>query len=177
MASDAMLTASNPIIAQASAWIAVVMLLVQSLPAANCSCGDGSSPVGDKVAQAAASCCSKTATKSCCGGEAKSTCCSQAKRASCCNKDRQDRSVAGKTACRCGQTCSCGALPTPTQDPAAPVPHDDNRQDRLELATYSPQAVIAIVSTRPATTGLGYSDQLSPATALDRCIMLSRFTC
>lgn len=166
--------ASNPIIMQASAWIAIVMLLVQSLPAASCGCGDSISTVRNEVVQASTSCCSKTATASCCAKKTKSTCCSKDKRSSCCSKDR---SANGQTACSCGATCSCGAAPVPTQNPAVPVPQEDNRQQRRDVVTLSPLPAAAIVRSCSIKPRLGHFRQISPGTALDRCIELSRFTC
>jgi hypothetical protein len=166
--------ASNPIIAHASAWIAIAMLLAQSPPAASCGCDDSISTVRREVVQSSTTCCSKTEAASCCAKRTKSTCCSKDKRSSCCGKDH---SVIGQTSCCCGNTCNCAAEPVPTQNPAVPVPQEDNRQQRQEVVTLSPLAGAAIVCSCSITPRLGHFRQVSPGTALDRCIELSRFTC
>ncbi len=166
--------ASNPIITQVSAWVAIVMLLVQSLPAASCGCGDSLSTVRHEVVQSSTTCCSKTATASCCAKKTKPTCCSKDKRSSCCSKDR---SAIGQTSCCCGSTCSCAAAPVKTQNPAVPVPQEDNRQQRQDVVTLSPLGVVTIVCSCSNTSRLGHFRQVAPGTALDRCIELSRFTC
>lgn len=166
--------ASNPIISQASAWMAIVMLLVQSLPATSCGCGDSISTDHYQVAQSSTGCCSKSATTSCCAKKTKSTCCSKDKRSSCCSKDRSEN---GQTSCCCGDSCNCAAAPRSTQDPVVPAPQEDNRQERQELVTLSPLAVAPIVCFCPSAPRLGHFRQTAPGTALDHCIELSRFTC
>ena len=153
--------ASNPIIARASAWLAVAMLLVQTLPAASCDCSDSVS--GDR----------------CWGTQSTSTCCSRVNSSSCCGKSRDDRSAVGPTSGCCGGTCGCGTVPAPARNPAAPAQPEDSRQERLELVTMSPTGTIALVSTLPSASriGVGSAALFAPATALDRCIALSRFTC
>lgn len=173
-ARDAMSRASKPIIAQASAWIAIVMLLVQSLPVVSCGCGNGDAVDGHKVAQTANSCCSSTKPVSCCTKNAKSTCCSRDTRSSCCNRDH---SAVRATSTCCGQNCTCTMSRATGQDPVIPVPQKDNRQERLELVTWSALASISLVSACPTTLRLRHPGQFIRTTALDRCIELSRFTC
>jgi hypothetical protein len=165
--------ASNPIISQASAWMAIVMLLVQSLPATSCGCGDSGPTDRHLVAQSSTDCCSKSATTSCCAKKTKPTCCSKDKRSSCCGKDRSE---IGETSCCSSGSCTCAAAPVSTQDPAVPAPHEDNRQERQDLVTLSPLVVAVIVYSCPAAPRLGHFRHAAPGTALDRCIELSRFT-
>ena len=155
------------------------MLLVQTSPAASCGCGNSVSGDRCRATQSAPTCCLKKATKSCCVQEAKPNCCSWAKSSSCCSKSRDDHPMVGPTSCCDGRTCACGTLPAPARNPAVPIPQEHNGQERLELVTMSPTATIALVSTSPSAQrrGTDSSAQFAPATALDRCIVLSRFTC
>ena len=166
--------ASNPIISQASAWMAIVMLLVQSLPATSCGCRESISTDHHQVVLSSTGCCSKSATTSCCAKKTKTTCYSKDKRSSCCSKDRSEIE---QTSCCCGDSCNCEAAPRSTQDPAVPAPQEDNRQQLQELVTLSPFAVAVIVCSCRTAPRLGHFRQTAPGTALDRCIELSRFTC
>lgn len=150
--SDTMLTASNPIIAQASAWIAVVMLFVQSLPATCCGCSDSNSTDCHEVAQLVASCCSSVKPDSRCEKKAKSACC-------------------------CGRECSCTASSAPAQAPAGSTPPEDDRQERLECLKSSQQGICSKVALCSNMLLRHPGAPLITTTALDRCIELSRFTC
>lgn len=164
--------ASNPIIAQAFAWVAVVMLLVQSLPAASCGCG-GAATAGQPTL---IECCSKSRAKSCCGSKPKSTCCSQQQATTCCSGDSPERSSVADGTCCCGTACRCSAAPTPSDTPIAPS-QEDNRQERQEVVTLSSPSTMAIVAVLPQASRVASIVQLGCSTALDRCIELSRFTC
>lgn len=163
--------ASSPIIAQASAWIAVVMLLVQSLPAASCGCG-GAAAAGQV---ASIECCSKSIVKSCCVSKPKSTCCS--KKQTCCSGHSTERSSVADGTCCCGTACRCSAAPAPTDTPVAPSRQEDNRQDRHEVVALSSLSTMAIVTAIHPASRFAAIVRLRCSTALDRCIELSRFTC
>ena len=164
--------ASNPIIAQASAWIAVVMLLVQSLPAASCGCA-GAATVG----QAASLCCSKPVVKTCCVSKPKSTCCSEQHTKSCCSGSSTERSTVSDGKCCCGTACRCSAAQPPTDTPVGPSPQENNRQERHEVVTLSSPSAMAIVTAIHPSSQVAAIERLGCSTALDRCIELSRFTC
>ena len=172
--SKAMLPrASSPIIAQASAWIAVVMVLVQSLPAASCGCG-GAVAVGQAASN---KCCSKSVDKSCSVAKPKSTCCSQQQTKWCCSGRSTERSSVSVGKCCCGTACRCSAAPAPTDTPVAPSRQEDNRQERHEVVTLSSPSAMAIVTAIHPSSRVAAIERLGCSTALDRCIELSRFTC
>jgi hypothetical protein len=165
--------ASSPIIAQASAWIGVVMLLVQSLPAASCGCGGEAT-----ICQVASNeCCTKSGVKLCCVAKAKSTCCSRKQTKSCCSGTPPKRSSVPDSKCCCGTACRCSADPTPKDTPVAPGPREDNRQERHEVMTLSSASTMAMVTAIHPSTRNAAIERLGYSTALDRCIKLSRFTC
>ncbi len=169
-----LVAASNPIISRASAWLVIVMLLAQSLPAAGCGCGESSSTARLDVVPFSGAGCPQTAAASCCAKKTTSTCCSGIKRSSSSSKQR---SVIGPTACCCGNTCCCVTAPAEIQNPAVPLPHEDERQERQDVAAGTPLGFAEVVGCCLMAPRLGRFKRAAPDSALERCIKLSRFTC
>lgn len=170
--STAMLPrATNSVIGHVSAWIAAAMLIPPSLPAVSCGC-DRAAPLR---ASPPIECCCQRPAHSCCSSPSPTTCCSQQPPASCRGETSHVSSVGGGTDC-CGTACRCSS-PSATDTPIAPGPQEDHRQELRETVTTSlPSTSVPMIGISHAAP-VASCEHLGRASALDRCVELSRFTC
>ena len=163
----------NHVFMKAAVWLVAAMLFHSPAASARCACPGEAGSGG------------------CCASERQATsetpqgrgCCSrrtaQQRTRSCCDT-RRGRSESRATtelveACRCGTSCSCSRQSAPAP-PVFPPIHRDTLTDQLALmlADSSAQSVGGVELPRSATHR--HCGGTAPATSLQRCIDLSRFT-
>lgn len=184
-----LVAASNPIIARLTAWLAVVMLLGQSMPAASCGCSSDvnttSRCCSSMDGQAERSCCSSITKQVTDVATQDSSSCCQANRrhdststaSSCCGRKTDSSQLATGKSCCCGANCRCGMSESSTPSVPTPAPVEDTSSDRVELVEAAPGVNLMVETHASSLLREWPAGQLAPATALDRCIVLSRFTC
>lgn len=142
---------------QLLAWSAIVMLFVQPMSLAGSGCQCASS---DSQTVVAKNCCAaKVETNTCCANE-QTTCCT-AKESS---------------PCQCGDQCKCSVEAPGKSLPAVPI--NDSHSDQV-LALVLSLSVASLDAIIPdAEFGRQTSMAPRPAlTALQTCVLLSRFNC
>jgi hypothetical protein len=157
----------NKAISRLLIYLAILAGPIQGLPAATCGCG-GSNLFSN------ASC-------TCCGATTKSEggcCCSTRQQngpTSCCSKSKREKdTTCGRAAnCGCGANCQCGK--SRSIPPATPAigNHDAEQLVAEDLSTVT-TATVRIFPSVMTQVADGW-DSL-PATALERCTSLCRFT-
>lgn len=154
-----MLSLKNTI-RQAFVWVVVLMIPVQSLPAATCACGPSSS------------CCSESASgeSSCCSAEKQvgttDSCCSTTP---CCSTTENGSS----SGCQCGIHCQCGQDEQPS--PSTP-PVESNAAEKLANASLWTVSVTILYQPHVTQRRNDSSAAADSLAALDRCVSLCRFT-
>ena len=153
-------------------WLALTTLTFQCVAISACDCSrTGSSTCcsdGDGPQRAVTSGCGRSKQTSCRSVRTSSqpTCCFLNTGASCC----------GDTFCACGVTCECGNS-RPTNPPQIPTPVDRDTHDAIEFDLTAAAASFASAISDRANGMVISSASFHTCGALDRCILLSRFTC
>ncbi len=168
-------------------WLATIAMPLQSLPTAACGCttsgaqacevggalaGSGELSVGRCPCTGAEVChcgelspCRKSSSHSCCSEKSASP--------SCCHGCCCSRGNTGT--CPCGANCQCGNSDAPKAPPTPPTENNDSSErilaDILSVGSfagiYSPDATRQHLDIYPVAAALD---------ALDRCVVLCRFT-
>ena len=186
------------IAARAMVWLAAIVLPLQGVPTAACSCMTSATSANNReqppscggVSSASVSdtspapCCSQKSVSrcrcagatTCCCGEVSSSqqpsrsCCSGSTRSqSCCSSDD------GSSGCSCGDNCQCGQNDSPPQPTVPPL--ENNSPERI--VADSAAAASCEAAAHPSPTLRRHSDRCAganPPSALDRCVSLCRFT-
>ena len=161
-----MLAARLPLnFARTSAWLAVGMLLFP--PWANfarCNCSDGKADASPSQGASVRCCQTKSQPDSCCGTEQDASC----------------PSCSGSTAaCHCSPGCNCRCSRSDDPQPReSPRPVSSNLSEQIAWGLSVPVATAGCVPLGAYSHACPSQFQrLIPASALQRCIALSRFTC
>ena len=167
-------------------WLAAIAMPLQSSPAAACGCTNSDAPaceVGGALTGSAESSvgrCPCTGAEVCrCGEsspchESSRSCCSKQNAApSCCQDSCCSKGSSGS--CPCGANCQCGKSDAP-EAPRTPPTENNNSSERIVADILSVGLFAGIYS--PDTTGQHFniSTDAAALAALDRCVVLCRFT-
>ena len=150
--------------ARISAWLAVGVLLFPWANFAHCNCGPAHAST--TPSQSGASCCcqSTSRSKSCCSSQLDTSA------ASCCSSSKTSP---------CGPNCHCGCSRKDSpQPPQTPQPASSNPYEQVTWGLTAPAATAGYAALGDfSPIELNQFQQLISVSALDRCIVLSRFTC
>lgn len=151
-----------PIAARLVIWLIAITMPVQGLPAADCGCSGVCIETESKTDRPTDGCAlaKREAGDCCCSKQhpvAKPTCCRE-------NLDSQ---------CQCGEDCRCGTDDLP--QPSVPVSQESATEKTAQAAN---PANGEFLLPAPRTTGGRFKATLkvNASTALDRCVLLCRFT-
>ncbi len=168
-------SASNSLATRICVWLATGMLVFPFGPSWTCGCSN-ENPMQQS------GCCEKAQPgeksgfcRGCCSTTSPPTSCrSHEKSSACCCKHAAS---ASDNSCSCGQTCQCHPLQHTEPPPATPARPTQNGKELNQFAPFIHVggAVAFIEADSPAVAD--GSESIFGATALDRCITLSRFQC
>ena len=147
-----------PHISKTLALLAVVMLPVQQMLAANCCCRGGQNAVKQVEAGGQPSCCSQV----------QASCCSTASNSSnaCCGQGQPD---SGTKPCRC-PAGSCGKNAPKAVDPAVDI---SSQSDELSLAPVIETSFAQVGD--PQTDSAGCVPSEMATSGSQRCVLLCRY--
>ena len=162
---------------RALVWAVVLLMPMQSLPAATCGCASSKSCC-KKDERSSDCCCSATKVRKgqcCCARKRAATthssCCSQEARreTSCCGTVKSEQG----SGCNCGSNCQCGKgqQPRPTTPPV-----ENNTTEKLANDSISTVSVATVYQPRTTQRHNDTSTAADALAALDRCASLCRFT-
>ena len=169
-------------------WLAAMAVPVQGLPTDGCICTSVSS-ASDKTAPTANNCCASShascgrcpctgaevcrcGQSSLCHKPSHSCCAGHRAKASCCSDCCGSNGTHGT--CPCGEDCQCGKNDTP-KTPATP-PVEPNSPERI-VADSAMAISSAVVYQRSALRQhVDFCMEIDSLAALDRCVILCRFT-
>ena len=164
-------TASSVFASRVSVWLATGMLVFPFVPPTPCHCS-GAKPAEQRGASAESrSEGAPTAVRSCCASAKKqviSDCCRKRELASVPDSNRP---------CHCSPTCDCHLSRRSDPQPATPTPPTRNGDERVQLGASAHASVSVAVAEGCSPFAADESSKFIVATALDRCITLSRFLC
>ena len=156
----------NSIVARVVIWLMAVTVPAQSLPAADCGCGEACIHRAVKA---------QTRTKACCCSQVKrdaGECCCCKKRSApptCCRQEFEN-SVSD---CCCGDDCRCGeSEPSP---PFAPV-SQETLKEKIARQVHFAEGMFFIPLARTAEGDCIVCSSTDGSSAADRCAALCRFT-
>ena len=173
MEYDMFTSLRNHVFMKAAVWLVAAMMLLSPTASAGCACPDQAGQDG---------CCASTRqatseapqSRGCCSRRA-----AQQRTRSCCDaRQRHSESQAATElveACRCGTCCSCSRQSAPVP-PVFPPIHRDTLTDQLALMLADSSAQSAAGVELPRSAPDRRCGGIAPATSLERCIDLSRFT-
>jgi hypothetical protein len=170
------------LVGHATVWLAASMLLWPVQPQRACACERVLAGSADSStrAQHDSNRCERCCRRAKSPGAAESPCCCQSRtggdspRACCRTAASMARQSAG--ACCCGSGCKCNLSNEPDQPRNVPTTPNDGAARRVELGRPLPAVTFAVPSDL-RTCGCAWQPRhFIPATAIDRCRVLSRFT-
>jgi hypothetical protein len=180
------------IAARSLVWLAAVTVPMQGLPAASCGCTSGKICC-QQDGQSTDCCCSRspdasgpTSRKCCCCQQGTTGACACTGAKICrCNADSPCRkspektcccqsSSAGDSVCKCGPNCQCRQTKPP--QPATPPVQTNNSTVKALSQSSSPAGVATIYEAQVPQRHNDVPLEADALTALDHCVLLSRFT-
>jgi hypothetical protein len=160
-------------------WLAAFAVPVQGLPPAACGCTKTAATNCCERSPISAGRCPCTGAQVCRCGESSSchnpspTCCSKQNAApSCCHCCS---SSGNSGTCPCGSNCQCGKSNAP-EAPATPPTENNNSSERIVADATSAGSFAGLYSPDMTQRNLDFNVRAAALGALDRCVVLCRFT-
>ena len=161
-------------------WLAAVAIPVQGLPPAACACTKVVSETCCASSQNSPGRCPCMGAEICRCGESSRchkpspSCCSEQNAApSCCHSCCCSRDSNGT--CPCGSHCQCGKNDAP-KAPATPPTENNNSSERIVADATSAGSFADLYNPDMTQRNLDFNAGAAALGALDRCVVLCRFT-